>query len=115
ISHRITERHAEFDQRRIRRERDEQLFGGGEVGIAGGDVGNESLPAVPLQSCEGVSDASQALRLQWALPQKWGMATWIGSVQGAVATWSVISMRDFRTIPDSHRLTRSLPLPVLDF
>src|SRR6185437_6813989 len=39
--------------------------------------------------------------------------SWIGSVQGAVATWSVISMRDLLTIPDSHRLTRSLPLPVL--
>ena len=41
-------------------------------------------------------------------PSKVGMVTWIGSVQGAVATWSVISMRDFLTIPDSHRLTRSL-------
>jgi hypothetical protein len=26
--------------------------------------------------------------------------TWIQSVQGAVATWSVISMRDFLTILD---------------
>src|SRR6185369_17826812 len=38
---------------------------------------------------------------------------WTGSVQGAVATWSVISMRYFPTIVDSHDLTRSLPLPVL--
>ncbi len=39
--------------------------------------------------------------------------TWIGSVQGAVATWLVISMRYFLTIFDSRSLTRSLPLPVL--
>src|SRR6185369_4688274 len=64
ISHRIAERHAELDQGRIRCECDEKLFGGCEVGIAGGDVGNESLLAVLLQSCEGVSDASQLLRLQ---------------------------------------------------
>ena len=39
--------------------------------------------------------------------------SWIGSVQGAVATWSVISMRYFLTILDFHGWTRSLPLPVL--
>src|SRR5262249_3884168 len=38
---------------------------------------------------------------------------WIGSVQGAVATWSVISRRYFLMIYDSAGLTRSLPLPVL--
>src|ERR1043165_5074495 len=38
---------------------------------------------------------------------------WTGSVQGAVATWSVISMRYFLTMVDPHDLTRSLPLPVL--
>src|SRR5215470_14976469 len=60
ISHRIAERHPKLDQRRMRRECDEELFGGCEVGIAGGGVGNESLLSVSLQSCEGVSDASQA-------------------------------------------------------
>src|SRR5215212_1571758 len=44
---------------------------------------------------------------------KVGNDSWIGSVQGAVATWSVISMRYFLTILDSHGLTRSLSLPVL--
>jgi len=33
-----------------------------------------------------------------AFASKLGLASWIGSVQGAVATWSVISMRDFLTI-----------------
>src|ERR1044071_1806798 len=64
ISHRIAERHTQLNQRRIRRDSDEELFGGGEVWIAGGDVGNKSLLSVSLQSCEGVSDASQRLRLQ---------------------------------------------------
>jgi len=36
----------------------------------------------------------------------------IGLVQGAIATWLVIGMRCFRTILNSHGLTRSLPLPV---
>ena len=44
---------------------------------------------------------------------KVGCRSWIGSVQGAVATWSVISMRYFPIIPDFYRSTRSLPLPVL--
>ena len=39
--------------------------------------------------------------------------SWIGSVQRAVATWSVISTRHFLMIRDSYGLTRSLPLPVL--
>ncbi|HEX6648749.1 MAG TPA: hypothetical protein VF075_04400, partial [Pyrinomonadaceae bacterium] len=38
---------------------------------------------------------------------------WIGSVQGAVATWSVIGMQYSRRILDSDGWTRSLPLPVL--
>ncbi len=38
--------------------------------------------------------------------------TWIGSVQGAVATWSVIGMRYFRRIL-TPMVTRSLSLPVL--
>jgi hypothetical protein len=38
---------------------------------------------------------------------------WIGSVQGAVATWSVIGMQYWRRILDSDGWTRSLPLPVL--
>ncbi len=29
--------------------------------------------------------------------------SWIGSVQGAVATWSAISMRDFQMILNIHR------------
>ena len=37
----------------------------------------------------------------------------MGSVQGAVATWSVISVQYFQTVLESHALTRSLPLPVL--
>ena len=37
---------------------------------------------------------------------------WTGSVQGAVATWLVISMRSLMIL-DCHGLTRSLPLPVL--
>src|SRR5690349_18051566 len=44
---------------------------------------------------------------------KFRKCAWTESVQGAVATWSVISMRYFLTIVDSHDLTRSLPLPVL--
>src|SRR5215208_1624863 len=39
---------------------------------------------------------------------------WTGSVQGAVATWSVISMRYFLRILESHSLTRSLPLRCTD-
>src|SRR5215212_4841539 len=44
---------------------------------------------------------------------KVGNYSWIGSVQGAVATWSVIGMRYVLTIFDSHGFTRSLSLPVL--
>ena len=45
--------------------------------------------------------------------QKVLILTWIGSVQGAVATWSVIRMRYLLRILDAHSLTRLLPLPVL--
>ena len=46
------------------------------------------------------------------MPQKSEIASWIGSVQGAVATWSnhrVEILREFAC----RSLTRSLPLPVL--
>ena len=39
--------------------------------------------------------------------------SWTQSVQGAVATWSVINMRYFLTDSRHASLTRSLPLPVL--
>ena len=39
--------------------------------------------------------------------------SWAGSVQGAVATWSLISMRYLSMILDFYGLTRSLLLPVL--
>jgi len=48
-----------------------------------------------------------------ALPQKSENHSWIGSVQGAVATWLVISMRYFLTILTPMDWSRSLPLPVL--
>src|SRR5215204_3651640 len=54
-----------------------------------------------------------ASRSQRSFASKVRNYSWIGSVQGAVATWSVISMRYFLTIFDSHGFTRSLPLPVL--
>src|SRR5215207_10861040 len=54
-----------------------------------------------------------ASRSQRSFALKVGNYSWIGSVQGAIATWSVISMRYFLTIFDSLGLTRSLPLPVL--
>jgi hypothetical protein len=53
------------------------------------------------------------LLVQRCFASKVMRCTWIGSVQGAVATWSVIRMPYFLTILDSHGLTRSLPLPVL--
>src|SRR5687767_14604271 len=65
ISHRIAERLAELDKSGGGYCQGEQeLFGGGEVRIARGDVGNESLLSFPLQLCESVFDTSQASRPQ---------------------------------------------------
>ena len=45
----------------------------------------------------------ECLAFQDGFAQKVGYHAWIQSVQGAIATWSVISMRYFQTICHLHR------------
>jgi len=46
---------------------------------------------------------TRCLAFQDGFAQKVGYHAWIQSVQGAIATWSVISMRYFQTICHLHR------------
>ena len=81
-------------------------------------IPDEALVALTAMDCLNgqvllAADRSEWSKIKNGFASKVRKCAWTGSVQGAVATWSVISMRYFLTIVDSHDLTRSLPLPVL--
>src|SRR5260370_14358973 len=60
VGHRISKRNAEFDYRRASRGQfNNQIERSLQIGIAGGDEGNESATVVAFQLGKGFSDSTQ--------------------------------------------------------